>query len=92
MAFSKQRKAKLQLIWAFLVAQLLKKSPAMQETQVQSLGQEDLEKDMTSHSSILAGKIPWRGLKKKKNYNLSGDLHIQGKFHTAMNAGSEACK
>ena len=39
----------------------------MQETQVQSLGQEYLlEKDMTSHSSIFAGKIPWRGLKKKK--------------------------
>ena len=65
----------------------------MQETQVQSLGQEYLlEKDMTSHSSIFAGKIPWRGLKKKKNHNLSGDLHIQGKYHTAMNAGSEACK
>ena len=35
-------------------------SPAMQETQVQSLGEEDpLEKEMTMHSSILAWKIPW---------------------------------
>ena len=32
----------------------------MQETQVQSLGQEDpLEKEMATHSSILAGRIPW---------------------------------
>ena len=34
--------------------------PAMQETQVQSLGREDpLEKGMATHSSILAWKIPW---------------------------------
>ena len=34
--------------------------PAMQETQVQSLGQEDLlEKEMATHSSILARRIPW---------------------------------
>ena len=34
--------------------------PAMQETQVQSLGREDaLEKEMATHSSILAWKIPW---------------------------------
>ena len=34
--------------------------PAMQETQVQSLGWEDpLEKEMTTHSRILAWKIPW---------------------------------
>ena len=37
-----------------------KNLPAMQETQVQSLGQEDpLEKEMTTHSSILAWRIPW---------------------------------
>ena len=35
----------------------------MQEPQVQSLGQEDpLEEEMTTHSSILAGIIPWRSL------------------------------
>ena len=34
--------------------------PTMQETRVQSLGQEDLlEKEMATHSSILAWKIPW---------------------------------
>ena len=45
---------------ASLVAQMAKNLPAMQETQVQSLGQEDLlEKGMTTHSSILAWRIPW---------------------------------
>ena len=45
---------------ASLVAQRLKSLPAMRETWVQSLGQEDsLEKEMATHSSILAWKIPW---------------------------------
>ena len=43
-----------------LVAQRIKKLPAIQETQVQSLGQEDpLEKGMAAYSSILARRIPW---------------------------------
>ena len=43
-----------------LVAQTVKNLPAMQETQVLSLDQEDpLEKGMATHSSILAWKIPW---------------------------------
>ena len=43
-----------------LVAQMVKNLPAMQETQVQSLGQEDLlEKGMATQSSILAWRIPW---------------------------------
>ena len=42
------------------MAQTVKKLPAMQETQVQTLGQEDpLEKRMATHSSIPAWKIPW---------------------------------
>ena len=42
-----------------LVAQMIKSLPAMWETQVQSLGLEDLlEKEMATHSSILAWKIP----------------------------------
>ena len=46
--------------WASLVAQMLENLPAMQETQVQSLGREDpLEKGMSTPSSILAWKIPW---------------------------------
>ena len=42
-----------------LVAQTVKRLPTMWETRVQSLGWEDLEKEMTTHSSILAWKIPW---------------------------------
>ena len=45
---------------ASLVAQTVKRLPAMQETRVLSLGWEDpLEKEMAIHSSILAWKIPW---------------------------------
>ena len=41
------------------MAQMVKKLPAIQETQVQSLGQEDpLEKGMGTHSSILTWRIP----------------------------------
>ena len=43
-----------------LVAQTVKSLPAVRETQVQPLGQEDsLEKAMATYSSILAWKIPW---------------------------------
>ena len=45
--------------WASLVAQRLKHLPAMQETWVRSLGQENpLEKEMATHSSVLAWRIP----------------------------------
>ena len=55
-------------VWAFPhsskaspIAQSVKNLPAMQETWVQVLGQEDfLEKGMPTHSSILAWRIPWR--------------------------------
>ena len=43
-----------------LVAQMVKNLPAMEETKVQSLDREDpLEKEMATHSSILAWRIPW---------------------------------
>ena len=43
-----------------LVAQRLKRLPAMRETRVQSLGREDpLEKEIATHSSRLAWRIPW---------------------------------
>ena len=46
--------------WASLMAQTVKHLPAMLQTQVQSLGWEDpLEKEMATHSSILAWRIPW---------------------------------
>ena len=45
---------------ASLVAQTVKRLPAMRETQVQTLGGEDpLEKEMAPHSSTIAWRIPW---------------------------------
>ena len=50
----------LQYSWTYLVTQLVKNLPAMQETWVWSLGWEDpLKKTMATHSSILAWRIPW---------------------------------
>ena len=47
-------------VWSSLVAQRLKCLPGMQETWVRSLGPEDpLEKEMATHSSTLAWRIPW---------------------------------
>ena len=48
------------MLWTSLVAQMVKRLPAVRETQVRSLGWEDpLEKEMAAHSSILAWKNPW---------------------------------
>ena len=48
------------MLWASLVAYLVKNLSAMQETWVQSLGREDpLEKGKATHSSILVWRIPW---------------------------------
>ena len=60
-------------MWASLVAQRVKLLPVMQETWVRSLGQEDpLEKEMATHSSILAWDIPWtdepRGLQSVRGF------------------------
>ena len=51
----------LQYFWASVVAQRVKCLPAMQETWVRSLGywEDPLEKEMATHSSMLAWKIPW---------------------------------
>ena len=46
--------------WTFLLAQMVQNLPAMWETQIRSLGWVDpLEKEMATHSSILAWRIPW---------------------------------
>ena len=46
--------------WSSLVAWTVKNLPALQKTQIQSLHQEDpLEKEMATHSSVLARQIPW---------------------------------
>ena len=61
-----------------LVAQMVKNLPAMKETGVQSLGQEDtLEKGMATHSSILAWRIPWNGE--------PGRLHPMGSQRVGLN-------
>ena len=47
-------------MWTSLVAQSVKNQPAMQDTQVWFLGQEDpLEEETATHSGILAWRIPW---------------------------------
>ena len=53
------REKLIEIICHFEVAQTVKNPPAMQETWVPSLGQEDpLEEEMATHSSILAWRIP----------------------------------
>ena len=48
------------VLWAYLVAQMVKNLPAIQETNVRPLGRDDpLEKGMATHSSILAWRVPW---------------------------------
>ena len=61
-----------------LVAQMVKNLPAIQETWVQSLGQEyPLEEEMTTHSSILAWRIPWTeepsGLQSRRSQRVGHD-------------------
>ena len=74
------------LVWTSLVAEMVKNLPAMQETQVQSLGWEDtLEESMATHSSILPWKIPWTKEpcrlqstgSQKVRHNWGTDTHFQ---------------
>jgi len=68
-----------QYSWASLVAQLVKNLPAMRETWVQSLGWEDpLEKEMATHSSILAWRITVHGV--AKSWTQLSDFH----FHSHL--------
>ena len=70
------------------MTQMVKNLPAMQETQVQSLGQEDpLEKEMTIHSSILAWQISWteeparlQSMGRKES-DMTERLHFHFHFH-----------
>ena len=70
------------------MAQRLKHLPAMWETWVQSLGREDpLEKEMATHSSVLAWRIPWTeelgGLQStgRKESDMTERLHFHFHFH-----------
>ena len=71
-----------------LVAERLKRLPAMQETWVRSLGREDpLEKETATHSRILAWRIPWTeepgGLQSTghKESDTTERLHFHFHFH-----------
>ena len=57
-----------------LVAQMVKCLPTIRETQIQSLVREDLEKEMVTHSSILAWKIP--GTKKPGRLQAMGSQRV----------------
>ena len=74
------------IIWAFLVAQLVKNLPAMQETWVQTLDWEDpLEKGKTTHSSILAWRIPWTVLSMgHKESDTTEQFHFQFHFQWGL--------
>ena len=83
---------------------MVKNPPAMQEMQVQSLGQEDpLEEEMATHSSILAWRIPWTeepgGLQSMGSQRVKNDLvskhtcwytEIQLVSHTAVTTSNVA--
>ena len=84
-----------------LVAQRVKHLPAVQETGVQSLGREDpLEKEMVTHSSILAWRVPWMeepgGLQstgsqsrtRLSNFAFTGGLVIKNPPSSAEDVGS----
>ena len=59
---SKKEKEYVKAIWTSLVAQTVKRLSTMRETWVLSLGREDLlEKEMATHSNILAWRIPGTG-------------------------------
>ena len=70
---------------ASLVPQMVKKLPAIQETQVRSLGwEEPLEEGMATHSRILAWKIPWteeleglQSMGSQKSRTQMSDIHTQ---------------
>ena len=73
--------------WASLMAQLVKNLPAIQETQVWSLGWEDpLEEEMVTHSSVLAWKISWTekpgGLQSSPKGHKESDLIEHLNTHT----------
>ena len=75
-SFTSDVNASSRCFMTYLVAQRVKHLPTMQETWVQSLGQEDLlEKEMTTHSSILAWRIPWTEESMESQRVISGVLY-----------------
>ena len=73
----------------FPSASAVKNPPAMQDTQVRSLGQEDpLEKEMATHSSILAWEIPWTeepgGLQSMGSQRVRHNSNDFARLHTCL--------
>ena len=61
-------------LWASLMAQWVKNPLAMQETHIRSLGQKDpLEVRVATHSSILAGIVPWTELQSRESQRVRHD-------------------
>ena len=82
----------LQYSWASLVAQLVKNTPAMQETWVQSLGWEDpLAKGKATHSSILAWRIPWTVHGVTKSRTQLSNFHFHFFSVSKGFGGGESC-
>ena len=72
---------------ALLVAQMVKHLPIMQETLVWSLGQEDpLEKEMATHSSTLAWRIPW--MEKPGELQSMGSQRVRHNWAISQKEGS----
>ena len=75
---------------------MVKRLPAMWEPQVRSLGQEDPpEKEMATHSSILAWKIPWAeepgGLQSMGSRRVGHDFTFTFKGNTIIKVGNQLC-
>ena len=71
----------------YMVAHVVKNPPAIQEIQIQFLGQEDpLEKEMVTHSSILVWRIPWTEepgrLRVPKSWTRLSQTHTHTHTHT----------
>ena len=76
-----------------LVAQMVKRLPTMRETCVQSLGWEDpLEKEMATHSSTIAWKIPWMekpDMLQSVGHSFSSKEHASFNFMAAVTVHSD---
>ena len=86
--FSRTTIWKHQFFGTQLLAQRLKRLPPMREIRVQSLGQEDpLEKEMVTHSSILARRIPWT--EKPDRLQSTGSQRVRHDWATSPSPSSQ---
>ena len=69
---------------------MVKCLPTMQETQVQFLGKEDLEKEMATHSSILAWNIPW--MEEPGRLQSVGSQRVGHDWATSLSVVAQPCE